>query len=330
MVIKLGIIGCGNLAEDCYRPALRRLETEDPKLILAGCCDRDITKSKAYARKGGFQASYDDAEQMLRDIKPDCLLITTPVSVTAPLATKLCWYKIPMMIEKPPALNTSDAKMLLNTLNQYQVLHQIAFNRHHMPLIRTLKKRLEYGSRIQNIQVLMSRYKRLESTFYTTAIHGVDLLRYVATSPFQFVNFSYQDLPEHGEGVCNMYMDCTFENGISAQASFLVSSGLTSERIMITCEGESYFVHLPVWGCSDSPGVLMHYESDTLSENLSGDKIGDGMELFESNGFYMQLKCFLEAVRNKRQPDESMAYAYQAVEIAECMHKRIKNYSTQK
>lgn len=325
MAVRVALIGCGELARDYYAPAFRRLAKEGAA-VLAACCDCDEDKSRAYAVETGFEKSYSDVKRMIRESGPDCMLIATPVTVTAKTAADLSRFCIPMMIEKPPALNAVDGELLKQALQKNGVLHQIAFNRHYMPLIRELKSRLEVSGDIQNVQVLMSRYRRTEPTFYTTAIHSVDLARYLAGAPYEKVRFSYQSLPQYGGGVENIFMDCRFKNGVSGQVSTLVCSGTVNERVMVTCDDRSYFARLPVWGCSDCPGNLEVYERGLPVSVKSGGEISDGPGDSEMNGFYAEIRGFLQAVEAGRQPEESMEYAMQAVKIGECIHNHMNEF----
>ena len=57
--------------------------------------------------------------------------------------------------------------------------HQVAFNRRYTPLVVELKRRLA-GATIQHIDCQFYRVGRTGSDFTTTAIHGIDTVRFLA------------------------------------------------------------------------------------------------------------------------------------------------------
>lgn len=323
--VKIALIGCGDIVNRYYGPSFSKLRN-DGKVDSLSCCDLDMAKAHGFAQQYGFDRIFSDADEMIRTIKPDCLFVATPVTVTTELAIRLSSYRIPMMIEKPPALTFASGQRLSDALERNAVQHQIAFNRHFMPVVQYLKNDLSERNRaIQCVHSVMSRYRRVEDTFYTTAIHSIDLVRYLAGSEYKEVNFSYQDLPEHGTGVSNIFMAYTFQNGVVGQASMLVCSGTTNERVMVTCDDATYFAHLPMWDCDDVPGMLQCNENNSLLYRKGGEEL-DGTEDYIINGFHNEIDHFLSCVVSGRQPEESMAYALQSVQIAEYISKRKPTY----
>ncbi|MHC1692404.1 MAG: Gfo/Idh/MocA family protein [Sphaerochaetaceae bacterium] len=319
--MKIAIIGCGDIVDRYYGPSFMKLRDER-KVDERFCCDLDTIKAANFRRKYGFDRSFTDADRMIDETKPDCLFIATPVTVTTGMAIHLSTYRIPMMIEKPPALTLASGQKLNGALIQNSVLHQIAFNRHFMPVVQYLKNDLrERGKTIQCVHSLMSRYRRIENTFYTTAIHSIDLVRYLAGSEYRTISLSYQELPNYGNGVCNIFMDYVFENGVVGQASMLVCSGTTNERVMVTCDDATYFAHLPMWNCDDVPGLVQCNENNSLLFLKKGEDL-DATDDYIINGFHHEISHFLSCVATGEQPEESMSYAMQSIHIAECISQR--------
>ena len=83
---------------------------------------------------------------------------------------------------------------------------------------------------------------------------------------------------------------------------------------------------MPVWGCSDCPGTLEVHEQGLPVSVKSGREISDGPGASEMNGFYAEIRGFLQAVVSGRQPEESWEYAMQAVKIGECIHNRMNEF----
>lgn len=323
--MKIALVGCGDIVNRYYGPSFVKLQ-KDGKIDSLSCCDLDMAKAHGFAQKYGFNRIFSDVDEMISTVKPDCLFVATPVTVTTDLAIRLASYRLPMMIEKPPALTFMDGLRLCEALERNSIQHQIAFNRHFMPVVQYLKQDLSERNRnIQCVHSLMSRYRRIEDTFYTTAIHSIDLVRYLAGSEYRHIDFSYQELPRYGRGVSNIFMDYVFQNGVTGQASMLVCSGTTNERIMVTCDDATYFAHLPMWDCDDVPGLIQCNENNSLLYIKDGAEL-DGTEDYIINGFHHEIDHFLCCVASGKQPEESMSYALQSVRIAECISLRKTTY----
>lgn len=325
MSTRLVLIGCGDIVNRYYSSALKALAQEG-LVELAACCDTDETKAKEIGEKAGFHSYGTDWKRVVEEQKPDAILTAVPVEKTTDLVMELAPLHIPIMLEKPPALTVEKAVLLNRTLKEHQILHQVAYNRHFMPLTVALKKKLEGEHRVQSIQVQMCRIKRLEPTFYTTAIHAIDLLRFLAGSEYTKVDFRYQELTEYGEHIGNYFLYAEFANGISGRIDILVDSGQTCERVQATCSGTTYMAYLPVWECADSPGRIEKYQGDRLIECEEGIYGTDAMESSKASGFYGEIKNFVQAVEAGIQPMEDMDFSIPLVEIAQKLHLREDEY----
>lgn len=313
--VKVSLIGCGDIANRYYGPCMAKMK-EEGIFTSMSCCDTDTVKAQVFADTFGIDAFYSDVHAMIHTACPDCLIIATPVNVTTSIAIEVSSYGIPMLIEKPPALTRQGGAQLEEALQRYSVLHQVAFNRHHMPVVKYLKQDLvEKKRRLQYINSTMSRHRRTEDTFHVTAIHSIDLMRYIAGSPFKSARFTYQDLPGYGNHVSNIFMDCVFTNGVWGRASMMVSCGTTNERMTVTCDDATYEAYLPVWDCGDVPGIVRCHEHNKELYCVSGTELSETTD-YVLTGFYTQLESFIQNIKIKKQPFESMAYALQSVEIA--------------
>lgn len=323
MSVRIGLVGCGIIVNQYYLPSLKRMK-EEGKVNLAACCDLNPEKAESAAAIG-FEKVYTDAVEMLRNEQLDgVLLCVLPEHMTA-LAKKLATFGIPMMLEKPPAMTPEEARDLATALKEHHILHQVAFNRHHIPVVRSLKEKLQ-GEKVRNIQVQMCRIQRIVPNFYTTAIHSIDLLRFLAGQDYEEVNFFYQDMPEYGTDQSNYYLQCRFADGTTGQITIMIESGLVNERVFASCKDAAYYATLPVWECSDSPGEITVYRGDKVVAVEQGPAIGGDLENAIASGFYGEIENFLKAVESGKQPLESMDFTVPLIEVAYAMHNRESKY----
>lgn len=312
--MKAGLVGCGDIVRRYHGLALERLQAEG-LLSSIVCSDMDFSAAEYAASSFHFKAAYQSPDEMIRKENPDFLIIATPPAVTADLAMELAEYSIPMMLEKPPALTSTKASDLCNCIVSKGLIHQIAFNRHYMPAITELRAEMG-GLKVFSLDSLMCRYKRLEDFFYVTAIHSIDLMRFLAESDYVSVDFDYIEN--------DIFINAVFRNGIRSHMAFYVDSGFTTERVLVNAREASLIGYLPMWMTDDFPGRLERFKGN---EKLDDVTWSSGSPEYMVNGFYHEDRAFAEAVRDSVQPEESLEYALQSIEVAECIKERTAHYT---
>ena len=167
---------------------------------------------------------------------------------------------------------------------------------------------------------------RLISTFSTSAIHGIDATRFLAGSDYARVSYHYQDLPALGPKAANIFMDCTFESGVTAQISFCPVSGAVIERATIHTLDQIFFLNIPIWNAFDSPGSVVHVRKGEIVGKYAGPEISAGTEDFVLSGFYNENAQFFNDIRSGRAPRGNIESGRQSVEIAQFIRERRANY----
>lgn len=311
-------IGCGNHARHVYLDSLRRCQKEQA-LTLAACCDTDRARGEAYQRDCGFEAFETDFVAMLEAHRPDAVLITTPFTVTPAIATEVLRQGIPCLIEKPPAETLEETMVLAGRARETGTMHQVAYNRRHMPLIRSLKGFLE-GETIQAIDYQMHRVGRKENFFHTTAVHGFDLVSYLAGNGLAEVAADYQPLGL--PGVVNVSMLCRYESGVRATMRFAPLSAWICEQVSVVTDTAYYLVDLPVWGAREQGGSLLRYRNNAVTDRRVDADFPDGLAMNETNGFYEQLRSFFGHVEAGTRSPHVLDTGLDAAILAELMRNR--------
>jgi predicted dehydrogenase len=235
---------------------------------------------------------------------------------------------IPLLLEKPPGLTPAEVDRLIAASERgaARVPHQVAFNRRYAPLVRELRRRIEGLPPLQHLHYQMVRVDRREPDFSTTAIHGLDAVRYLAGCDYAEARFRYRELAELGPGVANVFVDAVMTSGATATLAFTPVSGVLVERAEAHARGHALYVHVPMWGGADSPGRLTHFTEGRLAEQVTGEQCGDGTAQFELGGFYRETVAFLDAVSQRRQPSPGLRESRQSVAIAMSMRERRSEY----
>jgi myo-inositol 2-dehydrogenase / D-chiro-inositol 1-dehydrogenase len=315
-------VGCGEHARVAHGPSQARLARERAGLVLAGCCDLDPQRAESFRRDFGYARAFADPLAMLEAERPGAVVVVVPVERTVDVGTLALDRGVPLLLEKPPGRTVAEVDRLIAAAARGRVPHQVAFNRRFAPLVRELRKRIEESGPLQHLHYEMTRVDRRDPDFSTTAIHGLDAVRYLAGCDYAEARFRYRDHPQLGPGVADIFVDAVMTSGATAHLAFCPVAGVLVERAAAHCHGHTLFLHLPMWTGVDSPGRLWHFTGGTLAADLGGDRVGDGTALFELGGFYRETAAFLDAVAEGREPSPSLAETRQSVEVAQCMRER--------
>lgn len=322
---RICVVGCGNMALTGHGPAYRKYASEHADTVLAGCCDLDRAKAERFRNEFGFERAYTDYRTMLDELHPDVVCLLSPVQYTCELAVEILKKGYAVLLEKPPGRNTEEISRILSQAQEAGVSVRSAFNRRYTPLVMKLRQLME-GERILNITYQMYRRNRRDADFSTTAIHAIDAVKHIAGCEYESVDFLYQNLPEHGEQVANIYMTGRMENGSVVQLTLVPMGGTTVERVTVNTDRASYFAELPFWSNPDCPGRVRRMAGNEVTDDISGDRLVDECTPFEESGFYEENRSFFEQLRNNAPVHCDLQAAIQPVEIADCIRRRIARY----
>ena len=325
MKFKICVVGCGNMAFHGHGPSYKKYSEIHPEVELTACCDLDENKAEHFKKEFGFLRHYSFMEEMLSQEKPQAVCLLVPEHLIAVMSVRILELGYPLLMEKPPGLNKEENLKIIEAGRSVKIPAYVAFNRRAMPLITEMKNLLERNKMINsatNIHYVMKRVARKDSDFATTAIHGIDIVRFIAGSDYKTIHFFYQELVECGKSVVNTFMDCTFHSGAHAQISFCPVSGFHSERMEVSAGGHTIFLEMPLEGAIDYPGRMVHYEKNELKLEKSGVAISESAEAFILNGFYHENETFFQSIRNCSDSEGNIKTSYQSVEVADCIRRR--------
>ena len=327
-MFKVCVIGCGNMSKGGHGPSFKKYHDDYKDVCLAACCDLNEEAAKAYMEKFGFDKYYTDYNEMLETENPDVVSLIVPVHLTKSMAIDIMKKGFNIILEKPPGKDIDEINEMIKQAEISNVNVRVAFNRRYAPLLIKLKEMIkETGEEIFNITYQMYRYGRYDKDFATTAIHAIDTVKYIAEADYKKVDISYQEMPEKGENVKNIYLDCKFENNVHGNIDLVPLGGALFERISVNTFNHTFFLNLPIPKSYDRPGELVHYTKTELVEKLNGADFVDSEEYFEGAGFSNENRLFFEHIRNSNEITCDLKSAIQSVEIEDCVRKSIEVYN---
>lgn len=326
------MIGCGEHGEGSHGPAQARYAIAHPGTELAACCDVDATRAERHRQRYGFARAYTDMMAMIEAERPQAAVLAVPVDLTASLASPLLERGVPLLIEKPPGRTVEEVDRLIAAAEGGRdgpVPHQVAFNRRFVPLVQEARRRLAAAgptAAIQHVHYEMTRVDRRDPDFSTTAIHGLDAVRFLAGADYAEARFRYHERPSLGPGVANIFVDAVMSTGATAHLAFCPAAGAVVERATIHAGGHTLFVRIPMWGPLDLPGRLHHVERGQVVADLGGDEVGGTSDACVLGGFYGEYEAFLGDLGAGRTPSPSLRESRQSVQVAECVRRRDQEF----
>lgn len=185
--IKLASIGVGMIGEVHSRSLSKMKSCE-----YVGISDSDPSK-KALADKYGVKF-YDDYREMIREEKPDGVVISLPNEMHTSVGSYCAEQGIHVFMEKPIASTVEESEKLIESVEKNKVQLLIGHHRRFNPLMVAMKgilERKELGS-IVGISMLWAMYKPSEyfaqgpwrtkkggGPILINLIHEIDNLRYL-------------------------------------------------------------------------------------------------------------------------------------------------------
>jgi len=108
-MIRVGIIGCGKIA-DQHATAIQRI----PGCEIVAACDHEELMSKQFAERFSVKKHFTDVSELLDQIRPDIVHITTPPRSHFSLGKSCLESGCHIYVEKPFTVNTEEAEKLID------------------------------------------------------------------------------------------------------------------------------------------------------------------------------------------------------------------------
>ena len=147
-MMRLGLVGCGRLAEIGYAPAARRSGAVE----IAAVADPDSARRAAVAQD---TPGYGSAAELIAAGGVDALVLATPAAAHLADARLAAGAGLPTLVEKPPAPDAPAARALAELAPP----PWIGFNRRFEPMVERLAAAVPSGGQRLNVEVSL-RYRR--------------------------------------------------------------------------------------------------------------------------------------------------------------------------
>ncbi|MFW6410194.1 MAG: Gfo/Idh/MocA family protein [Halanaerobiales bacterium] len=141
--LKVGIVGCGGIAEGKHMPSLDKLEDVE----MVAFCDIIEKRAKKAAKEYGTEDAevYKDYKKLLEDDEIDVVHVLTPNDAHAPITVAALEADKHVMCEKPMAKTAAGARKMLKAAKKSGKKLTIGYQNRQRPDSRYLKNACEDG-----------------------------------------------------------------------------------------------------------------------------------------------------------------------------------------
>jgi predicted dehydrogenase len=139
--VRIGIIGCGGIANQKHLPALSQLSD---LCELVAFCDKKIERAEKAKEKFGTESSlvFSNYEELLK-LDLDAVHVLTPNVDHSPISVKAFNAGKHVLCEKPMAHNTESAKKMMDAWEKSGKKFTIGYQNRFRPEVQALKKSCE-------------------------------------------------------------------------------------------------------------------------------------------------------------------------------------------
>ena len=132
--MRVGLVGCGRIAERGYVPAFSRADGVELAAVV------DLQPERCRAVAPGV-AAFADVGELVASGEVDAVVVATPVGAHVEVAVEAAEAGLATLVEKPPARSASEAVQLL----ELEPAPFVAFNRRFEPGLVSIREQIPSG-----------------------------------------------------------------------------------------------------------------------------------------------------------------------------------------
>jgi predicted dehydrogenase len=296
----LGFIGSGRIAQ-AHLKAARNLSD---RVRIAAVAGRRRDKAEATAREYGIPAVHDDYRQLLKDPAVQAVVITTPNDLHAAIACDAAKAGKHILVEKPMALDTASAEVMVRVSESAGVTLMVAQSRRFSDAVQTMVRRLpEIGELIRVHITFLVSFQQPPTDWWRSAAQAGGLVillqgSHSLDSVFWWFGKTPQTVYATGartnpawEGEDEADILCRFAEGKAASVHLSLStSPAVHEALVVGTKGHFRLIERPA-GPPFENVYRLEKNGETLMDGLQAPSL-----------YTRQLAEFAGAVRDGRPP----------------------------
>ena len=210
----IAVVGCGywgkNLVRNFYELG-----------VLSSICDPNLSIANTFAKK--YNVKNCSFAEILDDTNIKGVVLAVPAELHASMAIDVMNKGKHVFVEKPLALNETDAKLMIETSKKNNVKFMVGHLLHYHPIFKEIKKivndgqigKLEY---IQSSRLSFGRYRSEEDIIWSFAPHDISMILSLANEEPSIVKCNTKSIiKENHADIGNIFME--FPSGLKSNIS---------------------------------------------------------------------------------------------------------------
>ena len=320
--VKLGVIGCGRIAQ-AHLEAINYLK-EDAELVAVA----DIDEEKAKKAKENFKAKrcYKDYRELLKESEVEAVIITLPHHLHCQATVESAKMRKHILVEKPMALTLEEADKMIEEAEKNKVTLMVGQSRRFSdPVMEAYRRIDEIGELFRIVINFLVYFPEPPTNWWKSSKEAGGLIIPLQGShSIDFVLWFFRKLPA-----------TVYATGFSRNPSWEGED--EADIIMNFAEKKVASIHLslnispPVHEIivAGSKGTMRLYEYPTgkpfgFSNRLeiNGKKIMEKEQI--PTNYTLQLKEFIDAIREKRAPLASGKEIKNVVKVMDAVNRSVR------
>lgn len=176
-MIKIGVLGLGNIAQKAYLPVMAAMQDQYEFHLTT----RNPEKRQQLAAEYGFTHTHATLDELMAT-QPAAVFVHTPTATHASIIKKLLLADINVYVDKPVSMDLQEVQGLYDLAAARHLLLTCGFNRRFAPLNQQLKaipdKRLVMAEKVRE-----TSDQDVETAVFDLMIHSVDTGLYLLDEP---------------------------------------------------------------------------------------------------------------------------------------------------
>lgn len=292
-VLRVALVGAGNLARWAHLPNLRKI----PNATLQAVYSTNGARGKSYARRFGAAYCCSDYEEILRDPDIDVVLILSRNQHHASQTVAALSAGKHVFLEKPMALTEEECRQIYRAVEETGKQLTVGFNRRFAPFYLAQKKYLArrtgpavINCRVNSPGISGSYWMADPSTggaILGEACHFADLMYWLLESePVSVSAYSLPTKKTEPIGQNNIVASFRFADGSIGNLTYCTVGSKTSagERVEVFAQG------------------LGLVTEDFKSLSINTDVRRSDSSWWAKKGYRAQLEAFLDSLRGITTP----------------------------
>ena len=352
-IVKIGMIGCGGIAQGKHLPALKKL----PDVEIVAFCDILLDRAETCREQYGTPDAkvYEDYKELLADPEIEAVHICTPNRSHSFITVDALHAGKHVMCEKPMAINSEEAKKMLDAANETGKILTIGYQNRQRKDSRYLKAEADAGTfgdiyyaeatalrrrAVPTWGVFLNEYEQGGGPLIDIGTHALDLTLWVMNNykPKYCVGTTFHKLngdtntgnawgdwkPEEFTVEDSAFGFVVMENGatIVLRSSWALNTLDVREAVTEVCGTKA-------GGDMRVPGKIrinsVHGGRQCTTE---ADMSAGGVAFFEGDGgdspATVEMRLFIDAVKNGTEPSTLPEQAYCVTRILEGIYTSAK------